>query len=135
MHWIPPVLGAILLAGCVGQIDGTVPEDEPSPPDAAQPSGPCPADMKPVGSACMVRFEAPNQAGAKPLVMYSFDEAEDWCESKGKRLCFDDEWEQACGGEAQNDYVYGDAREPGRCNDAKVWRVYDQSKLNGWPSD
>jgi formylglycine-generating enzyme required for sulfatase activity len=67
--------------------------------------------------------------------MYSFDESEDWCEARGKRRRGGDEWELACGGEAKNDYVYGDVREPGRCNDAKEWIPYVQSKLNGWPAD
>jgi sulfatase modifying factor 1 len=137
------LLTACLLLGipsCVGMIDGSEPEPQapmidaapsPTPVDAA-PAGPCPPDMALVGSACMDLYEAPNQPGELPLVMYSFDEAEDWCETRGKRLCFDDEWEAACG---VDDYVYGEPREPGRCNDDKLWKVYDQAKLNGWPQD
>jgi formylglycine-generating enzyme required for sulfatase activity len=95
--------------------------------------GPCPDDMLLSGAFCIDRFEAPNVAGAVPLVMYTFDESEKWCEAKGKRLCFDDEWTSACEGAAGTKYPYGDEHEPGVCNDDELWKLYDQSKLNGWP--
>jgi formylglycine-generating enzyme required for sulfatase activity len=99
-------------------------------PDVAP--SPCPLDMLLVEGFCIDRFEAPNVAGASPLVMYSFVESVAWCEHRGKRLCFDDEWTRACEGLAQNAYPYGD-HVPGVCNDDELWKVYDQSKLNGWP--
>jgi formylglycine-generating enzyme required for sulfatase activity len=95
--------------------------------------GPCPSDMQEVGEFCMDRFEAPNVAGAVPLVMYTFDESATWCEARGKRLCFDDEWTLACEGAAGTKYPYGDDHVSGTCNDDELWKVYDQSKLNGWP--
>jgi len=101
-------------------------------PDA--PPGPCPAGMELVGNACLDRYEAPNVAGADPLVMYSFYEAEAWCQQRGKRLCFDDEWTLACATSAGLSYPYGNAHQPGVCNDDKIWKVYSQTKLNGWPS-
>jgi formylglycine-generating enzyme required for sulfatase activity len=65
--------------------------------------------------------------------MYTFVQAEDWCEARGKRLCFDDEWTAACAGAAGTAYPYGATRQPGVCNDEEIWRVYDQSLLNQWP--
>jgi len=86
------------------------------------------------GGVCMDLYEAPNQPGALPLVMYTFYDAEDWCEARGKRLCFDDEWEAACDGGEGLAYPYGDTHQPGVCNDEETWIVYSQDLLNGWPS-
>ena len=68
-----------------------------------------------------------------PLVMFTFDQAEDWCEARDKRLCFDDEWTRACEGEGSWSYPYGDTHESGRCNDEKVWRTYNSTHLANWP--
>jgi formylglycine-generating enzyme required for sulfatase activity len=84
---------------------------------------------------CIDTFEAPNQAGAFPLVMYTFDEATAWCTQRGKRLCFDDEWTRACGGVAELSYPYGNNHMPGTCNDEETWIPYNQTLLNGWPAD
>lgn len=108
-------------------------DDSGDASDAPEAAGPCPSDMLEVGEFCMDRFEAPNVAGAVPLVMYTFDESAKWCEARGKRLCFDDEWTLACEGAAGTKYPYGDAHVPGTCNDDEPWKAYDQSKLNGWP--
>lgn len=100
----------------------------------------CPADMRELtgsAAACIDRWEAPNREGEPPLVMYTFNEAEAWCGARDKRLCFDDEWLLACAGPAGAaglKYPYGNAREPGRCNDDRVWRQYTQGLLNGWPA-
>ena len=99
----------------------------------AAPVPPCPGDMVQVGAFCIDRYEAPNVAGALPLVMYTFDESAAWCEARGKRLCFDDEWTQSCAGPAGTKYPYGDQHIPGVCNDEEQWLLYDQAKLNGWP--
>jgi len=90
--------------------------------------------MAPLGQACMDLYEAPNEPGALPLVMYSFDEAAGWCQARSKRLCTDQEWELACAGQGGLAYPYGDVHQPGVCNDEEVWRVYDQSLLNHWPA-
>jgi Sulfatase-modifying factor enzyme 1 len=99
----------------------------------AEAASPCPADMVAVGTFCIDRYEAPNRAGAQPLVMYTFDEADAWCTARGKRLCFDDEWTLACQGPTASAYPYGNTYEPGECNDDKTWIAYDQSKLDLWP--
>ncbi len=103
--------------------------------DADTDTGPCPGDMAQVAGACMDRYEAPNRAGALPLVMYSFDEAEDWCQARDKRLCTDAEWLEACEGAEAWSYPYGEDHLPGVCNDEESWRVYSQHALNHWPAD
>lgn len=89
-----------------------------------------PSDLS---SFCMDRHEAPGLEGALPFVMFQLVEAESWCAARGKRLCYDDEWEAACAGAAGTSYPYGDEREPGVCNDEETWRTYDQDLLNLWP--
>lgn len=64
---------------------------------------------------CMDRFEWPNQAGALPSVMVSFDEAEERCAARGRRLCTEDEWAFACSGEALLPYPYGRERSSDAC--------------------
>lgn len=118
-------------AGLDGAADAPALDVEADAP--AEAASPCPAGMVDLGSTCMDRYEAPNREGALSLVMYTFDEAAAWCQARGKRLCFDDEWTEACEGPAMTSYPYGDTHEPGVCNDDKVWKVYNQTKLNGWP--
>ncbi len=114
--------------------DASFPDATADSSDAAsEAAGPCPSDMALVGAACMDRYEAPNRAGELPLVMYSFDEADAWCLARDKRLCFDDEWTHACGGPLELKYPYGDTHQLGICTDDKLWKTYEQSKLNGWP--
>lgn len=104
--------------------------DGRSAPDAP---GPCPRGMVAIDRFCIDRYEAPNVKGADALVMYSFDEAVAWCRARSKRLCYDDEWTKACTTTAGWLYPYGNQRQPGRCNDNKIWRTYSQTKLSGWP--
>ena len=105
--------------------DAGLPDAEAAPP--------CPADMQLVDDFCIDRHEAPNAVGALPLVMFTFDESAAWCQARGKRLCFDDEWTRSCEGPTGTSYPYGDKHVPGTCNDEEPWKLYDQSKLNGWP--
>ena len=110
--------------------------DKPKPPPdmAKPPPKPCPADMVAIQKFCMDRYEAPNKAAQQPLVMYHYIEAVAWCKARNKRLCFDDEWTLACAGTAGTKYPYGNTHKPGVCNDNKTWKLYNQTKLNGWPS-
>jgi hypothetical protein len=101
-----------------------------APPGGA---GDCPAGMVPADGFCIDRYEAPGAAGALPLVMYTFDEADAWCAARGRRLCYDDEWTRACAGVAATRWPYGDVFRPGACRDDATWRPYDQTLLNGWP--
>jgi formylglycine-generating enzyme required for sulfatase activity len=98
--------------------------------------GACPAGMVRTGAdTCMDRYEAPNRAGARPLVMQTARDAESWCEARHKRLCTEDEWIDACEGEEHNEYPYGEEHEDGRCNDDKEWRTVNESVLARWPAD
>ncbi len=78
---------------------------------------------------CMDRYEAPNQRGARPLVMLSGDEAEAWCSAKGKRLCGESEWESACEGDEALPWVYGWKVDTAVCDSDKTWRAFDERAL------
>lgn len=99
------------------------------------PNESCPSDMVPVfGGSCMDRFEAPNRAGAKPFVMFSFNEAAAWCAARSKRLCFDDEWTRACEGSAGSAFPYGDAYDALACNTAQRTVSYSEALIASWPA-
>ncbi|WP_437284413.1 formylglycine-generating enzyme family protein [Sorangium sp. So ce406] len=80
-------------------------------------------------SVCMDQFEAPNQRGAKPLVMQSFEMATAWCAARGKRVCAEQEWELACEGPERRPLVYGWRVDRAVCNSGKAWRQVDERKL------
>jgi hypothetical protein len=65
---------------------------------------------------CIDRYEWPNKAGEKPLVMKTWFEAGDACKAEGKRLCGDSEWTLACEGQERLPYPYGYERNPEACN-------------------
>jgi hypothetical protein len=71
---------------------------------------------------CMDRYEWPNQKGAMPMVLVSWEDARQICASVDKRLCSEDEFNFACEGEAMRPYVYGFARDTSRCNFDKPYR-------------
>jgi formylglycine-generating enzyme required for sulfatase activity len=74
---------------------------------------------------CIDRFEYPNQAGALPVVMASWIEAEATCRAEGKRLCTESEWTLACEGAARLPYPYGFTRDPEACNIDRRYRDPD----------
>lgn len=78
---------------------------------------------------CMDQFEAPNQRGARPLVMKSWFEATAWCEERSKRLCTEEEFESACEGPALLPYFYGSRVDVSVCNSAKPWLAFDADAL------
>ncbi len=57
----------------------------------------------------------PNEAGAIPTTNVSREEATRLCESKGKRLCSELEWERACKGPDNTRYEYGQAYDARAC--------------------
>jgi formylglycine-generating enzyme required for sulfatase activity len=65
---------------------------------------------------CIDRFEYPNLEGVKPAVMVSWDEARGACETEGKRLCLESEWNLACEGGERLPYPYGRVRDSEACN-------------------
>ena len=106
--------------------------------------GACPADMVPIGSACIDIWEASrsdateggqgsaggaalSQPGVvpwhvNPMTTEAFAEFEAACLAADKRLCTREEWEQACCGGGRpscpslSSYVYGDAYDLESCN-------------------
>ncbi|MBX3192733.1 MAG: SUMF1/EgtB/PvdO family nonheme iron enzyme [Labilithrix sp.] len=65
---------------------------------------------------CIDRYEYPNKAGEKPVVMKTWYEAGDACKAQGKRLCGDSEWTLACEGQERLPYPYGHERNSEACN-------------------
>jgi sulfatase modifying factor 1 len=78
---------------------------------------------------CMDPFEAPNQKGAKPLVMQSSVDAEGWCSARGKRLCKEVEFESACEGPEMLPWPYGWSADGDACNSGKEWRPFHAEVL------
>ena len=67
------------------------------------------------------RFEFPNRLQDKdgkpvrPVAKVSWNDASEACESLGKRLCTEEEWEKACKGPANWIYSYGDSYDEEMC--------------------
>ena len=105
------------------QAEAVTAEPEPAEPEGASS---CPQRMTqlPTGT-CMDRHEAQvengraiSAEGQLPSNGLSFHDAARACEAAGFRLCTQDEWNAACGGDAHNDYPYGAEYEQDRCNSA-----------------
>lgn len=69
-----------------------------------------------VAAFCIDRYEYPNKKGAKPVAGVSWPQAKSTCESAGKRLCNETEWEKACKGPKNLKFPYGAAFNAGTCN-------------------
>lgn len=69
-----------------------------------------------VSSFCIDRYEYPNKKGAKPANGISWAQAKSTCESAGKRLCSETEWEKACKGPKNLKFPYGASFDAGVCN-------------------
>ena len=65
---------------------------------------------------CIDRYEYPNKAGEKPVVMKTWNEAVAQCGAIGKRLCGESEWTLACEGTKHLPYPYGLKRSSEACN-------------------
>ena len=62
------------------------------------------------------RYEFPNVEGALPRVGVTWSEALALCQKRGKRLCTELEWEQACAGPERLAYGYAQEFAAGQCN-------------------
>jgi len=87
----------------------------------------CPDDMflvdippgkqgRPFFKVCVDRYEYPNQRDVIPQGNVSYQEAQELCKKKGKRLCTQDEWQWACSGLEGYTYPYGWNRDNNKCN-------------------
>lgn len=104
-----------------------------APADAAPRD--CPADTVAIDAICMDRFEAPNQAGVKPLAFQTAPDGEKWCAARGRRLCTEAEWVRACNGTSKRPYPYGTTYAKGTCDDDKTWISPNWTTLGTYPSD
>ncbi|MFO0546908.1 MAG: SUMF1/EgtB/PvdO family nonheme iron enzyme [Polyangiaceae bacterium] len=67
-------------------------------------------------SFCVDRYEYPNKKGELPAFLISWTDAKKTCESLGKRLCTEDEFNFACEGPDMLPYTYGLVRDPTKCS-------------------
>jgi len=65
---------------------------------------------------CIDRFEYPNVKGGKPKIGVSLSSAIRFCASSGKRLCYDNEWTEACHGVSRTAFPYGNKHVKQKCN-------------------
>ncbi len=65
---------------------------------------------------CIDRYEFQPKGYRFPLTHVNWTEAQNLCSKMEKRLCFEDEWEFACEGEAAVPYPYGFVRDGKKCN-------------------
>lgn len=65
---------------------------------------------------CIDRDEWVAPGSDRPLADQSWTMAKELCESLGKRLCFESEWQFACQGEELRPYPYGFDRKAKLCN-------------------
>jgi formylglycine-generating enzyme len=71
---------------------------------------------------CVDRYEYPNKKGELPALLISWTEAKKVCESNGKRLCTESEFNFACEGEEMLPFTYGFVRDAQKCNIDKEYR-------------
>jgi len=116
--------GGKLLAGSRPGTPGRRPDLEPRPYEVE------------LGSFRMDRLPFPNEPGVPPLRGVTRVEAERRCAERGARLCTELEWERACKGPANDEYVSGATWEPScgtaplQC--ASAFEVLGLSTLREW---
>jgi hypothetical protein len=64
---------------------------------------------------CIDKYEFPNRAGVRPMVMQNFYQAQVHCEKRGRRICTESEWTKACEGPENKPFPYGYVRDPKKC--------------------
>lgn len=79
---------------------------------------------------CMDRYEWPNRKGELPSLLISWTDARKECETIGKRLCTEDEFNFACEGEQMLPYTYGYVRDATRCNIDRPYRKREHKLLH-----
>ncbi len=86
-----------------------------SPDDPLRTSGEKTNTPTLVQAYCVDLYEYPNKPGAPPKTNIAWQDAEASCESQGKRLCSEAEWERACKGPGNQRYPYGNEYKPNVC--------------------
>ena len=93
---------------------------------------PRPRVQRSTGAYCIDLYEFPNVMGQRPTVWVGWAEAKQACVSRGRRLCTENEWTRACGGDEGWLYPYGEEHRPGACNDdVTPMGDYDQTNVAG----
>jgi hypothetical protein len=78
---------------------------------------------------CIDRFEYPNNRGEYPWISVSWYEANDVCQSEGKRVCDEQEWTFACEGEEATPYPYGYVRDATACIVDQPWKAFNEQAM------
>jgi len=78
---------------------------------------------------CIDPYEWPNRIEGAPWVMVTWDESKALCESRGKRLCSEEEWTFSCEGEEMLPFPNGYIRDAEKCNIDKRWKAYDNTMM------
>jgi hypothetical protein len=103
----------------------------------------CPAEMAPVGSACVDRYEVSRQDAtatsvgtdesvatsrvgvlpwyANPMTSTALAKFQAACQAAGKRLCSASEWLESCRGPSQTSYFFGNTWDPAVCNSVDTY--------------
>lgn len=76
---------------------------------------------------CVDRYEWPNRRGELPAMLMSWLDARKQCESAGKRLCLEEEFNFACEGEEMLPYTYGYERDATKCNIDRPYRKRERT--------
>lgn len=101
------VFSSVVLVVCLFCLHSTIASTENSKPYE---------NMVRVGNFYMDKYEFPNKVGAIPVTNVTWEEAQAFCESVGKRLCTADEWVMACRGPRGLRYPYGPVYDGTKCN-------------------
>lgn len=80
-------------------------------------------------SFCMDRDEWAPPGETLPASHVSWTDAKRTCETSGKRVCLESEWNFACEGEEMRPYPYGWKRDPEACNADRVDLFRPDGKL------
>lgn len=112
--WDPACLPGMVMAGdvCIDRYEAALIELD----DAGMVVG----HHSPYFDPGTTRVRAVSLRGAIPQGYITQVQAGQACIEAGKRLCTDAEWLRACQGSGTTTYPWGNAAEPGRCNDARA---------------
>ncbi|MFT5686922.1 MAG: sulfatase activating formylglycine-generating enzyme, partial [Myxococcota bacterium] len=77
----------------------------------------CPSTMVAVGDFCIDTHEYPNHRGTIPTADLTFEGAVAACTGRNLHVCTESEWEQACAGEHDRRWPYGNTYNKTACHD------------------